>query len=196
MSVVLGVDASLTSTGLAHVDTTSLEWVTTRIRTDTGGKAAVGDPIKRQARRLRRIAVAVRQFPSTIEPPFGDLDLIVLEGMSFGSIGRGSRDSAGLWWRIVDELALAFPCPLLIVEPKTRAKYAAGSGNADKSDVLAAVRATYPDVDVPQHDVADAMTLAAIGARFLGCPVELDARPWMVDVAGQIAAREQKKGAL
>lgn len=193
MAVVYGIDPSLSMTGLAHVDTVSGEWITHRV----GSKPPrEGDLVKAQARRLRRIARAVRDFPASIEPPFGDVDLVVLEGMSFGSRTAGARDLAGLWWRLVDELDGRFSCRLLVVEPSTRMKYAAGRGRGvAKSEVLAAVRATYPAVDVPTHDVADAVSLAALGARVLGLPVEPVARPWMEDVAQRVCDREEKKEA-
>ena len=60
----------------------------------------------------------------------------------------------------------------MVVPPKTRAKYATGNGGADKRAVLAAVRAAYPQFTIRNDNEADAVVLAAIGARSLGHPID------------------------
>ena len=61
--------------------------------------------------------------------------------------------------------------------PTARAKYGTGKGNAAKDAVLAAVIRRYPAVDVTGNDEADALILAAMGARHLGIPLELSPVP-------------------
>ena len=56
--------------------------------------------------------------------------------------------------------------------PTSRATYATGKDNAGKDAVLAAVVRRYPDVDVTGNDEADALVMAAMGARLLGHPLE------------------------
>ena len=58
------------------------------------------------------------------------------------------------------------------VPPSCRAKYATGKGNAGKDEVLLAASRRYPHAPIVGNDDADAVVLAAIGARLLGEPVE------------------------
>ena len=51
-------------------------------------------------------------------------------------------------------------------------KHATGKGNAGKDEVLLAVSRRYPQAPIVNNDQADAVTLAAMGARLLGEPVE------------------------
>lgn len=192
--IILGIDSSLTSTGLGWLDTTSPEWITQRVRTE---KAKAGGELA-QARRMRRIAAQVIAFTRECDPPFGQVDLFVIERMANYGRHAGALDLAGLWWRIVDEIERASGSAgrLLVVPTPVRAKYATGRGSgagAGKADVLAAVRETYPEADVPNHDVADAVALAALGARLMGFPVEQVDRAWVEEVAAQVAQREQEK---
>lgn len=79
-------------------------------------------------------------------------------------------ERAWLWGFLVDQLV---PRGHVVqVRTKTRAKYASGSGNADKKTVLAAVRESFPGVHVPDDNVADALALAAMGARWGGAPID------------------------
>lgn len=177
---ILGVDPSLTSTGIAWLDTDTGEWGTYRVQTRPDG----GDRAD-QWFRMRTVADAVKSHA------VGQVvvDLVVIEGLA--TYGHNAGLLAGLWWQVVGPL-VALDIEVLTVAPATRAKYAAGSGRASKSDVLSAVRETYPAADVPGHDIADAVALAALGARVKGFPVEID-RGWMSEVAASVAAREAEK---
>lgn len=188
---VAGVDLSLTSTGVAEVDTDGPFWTTLRIKTD----APVDRPWGQAA---RMDAIECQVMDALFALPDVAPQLVVVEGMSFGSRTAWSRDIGGLWWGLIRSLRRSgFDFDVLVVEPAVRAKYATGRGRgagAGKSDVLAAVRATYPAVDVPGHDVADAVALAALGARMKGFPVEASAPAWVESVAAQVRLREQGKG--
>ena len=61
---------------------------------------------------------------------------------------------------------------VLPVPPAVRAKYATGKGNAGKDEVLLAASRRYPHAPIVGNDDADAVVLAAIGARMLGEPIE------------------------
>lgn len=179
---VLGVDPSLTSTGIAWLDTDTGEWSTYRVQTvkDDGSRADQWHRMQTISREV--MSHAVGQVV---------VDLVVIEGLA--TYGHNAGLLAGLWWQVVGPLE-ALGIEVLTVAPATRAKYATGSGRAGKSDVLAAVRATYPTADVGNHDIADAVALAALGARVKGFPVEVSPLPWHMDVAATVAAREEQKG--
>lgn len=184
--IVVGCDSSLSSTGLARIEPGE-GWWTERVTT----AAPRGNRLEGQAARMRRIARHVRD--AVVGRTGAErADLFVIEGLAVYGKNTGAGDLAGLWWRLVSVVTAA-GVPVLVIAPPTRAKYAAGSGNADKHAVLAAVRETYPDADVPNHDVADAVALAALGARLKDFPVERVERHWVEDVVRQVADREEKR---
>jgi Holliday junction resolvasome RuvABC endonuclease subunit len=76
------------------------------------------------------------------------------------------------WYLILGELHHRYGQEAVVVAPTQRAKYASGKGNASKDTVLLAVAARYPSVGVTDNNQADALVLAAMGARHLGHPVE------------------------
>lgn len=154
---VTGVDLSLTSTGLAVIvdGTASVARFTT---------TTAGNDVGARHRRLIRIAHQVHEWCT-------GADLVVIEGPSYGSATGHQHDRSGLWWLAVHRVLNA-GLPLAVVPPTSRARYATGKGNAAKDAVLAAVVRRYPDVDVAGNDQADALVLAAMGARRLGSPID------------------------
>lgn len=160
MSAVLGLDLSLTSTGLAWVVDGAAE--VSRIRS-TGRKGAT------LAQRDARLYDLRAQIALTVEgyPP----DLVVIEQPAFSRTTGHMHDRSGLWWLVVADLHLA-GIRTVEVAPTARAKYATGKGNAGKDEVLAAVVRRYPAVEVTGNDEADALILAAMGTRHLGQPIE------------------------
>lgn len=159
-AIVVGLDLSLTSTGIAIAEGNAVD--VQRIRS-TGPKGA---PTDFTADRIATIAGKI-----LTEVTRDPVDLIVIEGPSFGSTGNALHQLGGLWWHVVIELHMAGH-GVAVVSPQTRAKYATGKGGAGKDEVLAAVVRRYPDVDVTGNDVADAVVLAAMGCRWLGRPVD------------------------
>jgi crossover junction endodeoxyribonuclease RuvC len=149
---VLGIDPSLTSTGLVRIDQHDGVQLY-RIRPRVKGHDRL-DAI------LDAVSYSVR-----------DADLVVIEGPSYGSTGTAYHQLAGLWWLITHHLYRAGR-PYAVVSPQARAKYATGNGGAGKDAVLAAVVRRYADVDVTGNDVADALILAAMGARWIGEPID------------------------
>lgn len=156
---VLGVDPSLAMTGMAKA--TAAGVVVRRMPTPADGKSLAG-----ARRRVRWIVRNVLEFA-----PAKCLTVIESPALT----GRGGMagqfvERCGLYWLLVDQLMARGP--VVAVAPPTRAKYAAGSGRASKGDVLAAMRERFPGLAVPDHNVADALSLMAMGARHLGAPVD------------------------
>jgi crossover junction endodeoxyribonuclease RuvC len=166
---IVGLDLSLTSTGVATIETgDGHEHCTVERITSKGSKDAT--LYQRQARLHNlRLDICLRA---------GMADLVIVEGPSFGQARQGGQhDRAGLWWNVVDWLinnaeADGWGVPVAEVPPATRSRYATGKGNAAKDAVLAAVVRRYPQVEVTGNDEADALVLAAMGARHLGHPIE------------------------
>lgn len=169
MSRVAGVDLSLTSTGVAILDTVTrvvtLHTITSRPTKPKDATSSVHDRVTR----LRGIWTAL-----CLNGPLDDeLDLAVIEAPSYGSSNGGKHERSGLWWAVATAMYETVGA-VAEVSPSQRMKYATGSGAADKDKVLAAVIRRYVDVEVSGNDTADALVLAAMGARYLGEPYEPD----------------------
>ena len=164
---VLGLDLSLTSAGLARVGGAHVALRRARPPADLG----LGHE------RLQWLLREVALFTDGVGLFEGRCHLAVIEGLSYGSVSASGFDRAGLFWMVRHQL-WGMGVPYAIVAPKTRAKWLTGNGNAEKDECLAAAISRFPlrlfrdpDDDPPDdprgirgNDVADALTLAAMGA--------------------------------
>lgn len=147
MTRVIGVDLSLSRTGLALPDgvTESIPW-------------RIGAPKTyfEQSDRIVYIAYQVeRAFTSSLP------DVVLLEGPAYGTNVGAAHERAGLWWRVYDR-AQKHNIPVAVVPPANVKRYATGSGSADKDVVLANAirRLGFPGTS---NDEADAWVLRAMG---------------------------------
>lgn len=189
MHTVVGIDLSLTSTGIAIIT----GGIATTQRVTSKGKADA--TLEQRLKRLNDLAATIADITEARKPT-----LVLIEAPSFQSKGGQAHDRSGLWWLVVTTLC-HFPWIVVVqVPPSCRMRYGAGKGNAAKDDVLSAVVRRYPDVDVNGNDEADALILAAMGARHLGSPIE-ESLPkanlagmagvhWPADVRTPVHARE------
>lgn len=174
---VVGLDISLSSTGFADIlidpyypsQHSIVSW---SIATEPAGTKLLD-----VHNRMREIRDRIVQLLYRVGPV---PSLVVVEGPSMGSI-QGSHNISGNWWRIVDHL-LSNGLPVVEVAPGSLKLYATGSGSmrgptkVTKAMVVKAVNDRY-DVGpirlrVADNDRADAIVLAAIGARLLGHPID------------------------
>ena len=165
MTVVVGLDLSLTRTGIASVYKTGIAaptWFVDSIPSK-GEKDA---NLRERHLRLDALTSGIRCEVIDRSP-----SLVVIEGPALARVGGSNHDRSGLWWLVVNTL-MAACVPVAVCPPKSRAKYATGNCNAGKDEVLLAVSRRYPQVSIRNNDEADALVLAAMGARHLGCPVE------------------------
>lgn len=158
---IVGLDLSLTSTGIAMIGTDVAPAIVSvdRIRTKPAG-----DNLEARHQRMRTIIKGINTWLSSV-------DLVVIEGLAYASRSPHATERAGLWWLVIDHLHMR-RADVAVVAPTARAKYATGKGNAPKDQVLAAVIRRYPDVEITGNDEADALILAAMGARALSHPIE------------------------
>lgn len=152
--MILGIDPSITSTGLALVHEGEI-LKTTNIKS-TGKKGATYDE---WLDRIKRVHAHTRQ---QFNEWAGEhlIELAVIESPSHGSRFGNPHERAGLWWRIYEDVA-SHGIPIKTLAPKSRAKYITGDGNADKKKVLEAARLRWGDIG--NHDLADAVGLAMWG---------------------------------
>ncbi|WP_280381039.1 hypothetical protein [Nocardia wallacei] len=155
---VVGLDLSLTSTGIAVVGS-GAPWCAT---IESKGKADA--PWQARYRRLGDIARRI--IPAVPANAF-----VVLEAPAYSRTTGSQHDRSGLWWMVYDLLA-GTTRTVLPVGPNLRAKYATGKGTAGKDAVLAAAVRRYPHIPITGNDTADAVVLAAIGCRLLGRAID------------------------
>ena len=167
MTTIVGIDASLTSTGWArityepaggchsHHHTVELGTITSH-PADNGrlpdGKKAPQTLADRETRLTRLRAAIIAQCRGA--------DLVAIEGPSFASNSAGTWDRAGNWWLIVTGLA-RIGVPVCEIPPSTVKKLSCDKGNGSKTDVAAGVSRMWPDVYPHGDDQFDALALAS-----------------------------------
>lgn len=156
MTTVLGLDMSLTGTGLAAVTADGGFTVTT-----LGSTGHRGDTLADRDRRLSDLARRIGLFLQD----WDDYTLAVIEGPAIMSKGGSNWDRAGLWWLVIQMLD---PGRTAVAAPTTVKKWAAGKGNADKAAVAGGVTRLWPDFECQSDNEADALALASMGAQRLG----------------------------
>ena len=159
---VIGLDLSLTATGVATPDRTFT----------TGGKLPKDAPDMLRCERIAAIRdVVLRECGTARNWATGEdypSPLVVMEGFSFGS-PQGATEAGGLGWAVRVALHEA-GIPFAVVPPTTLKKYACGKGTADKTEMVIAARERL-GYDGHDNNVADALWLQAMGLERLGCPV-------------------------
>lgn len=158
---IVGLDLSLASTGVAS---TTLGTRDSGATVDRIVTRPTGRSVADRSLRLWRITEQIRLWTAGAQ-------LVVIEGPALRLQSGSAHERAGLWWIVAHRL-VSGDIPVAVVPPASRAKYATGRGNAGKDQVLAAVIKRYPTVNVEGNDQADALVLAAMGARWLGYPIE------------------------
>ncbi|MFE9448358.1 hypothetical protein [Streptomyces sp. NPDC006739] len=147
--MVIGLDLSLTCTGVAGVG-----W-TDRIRTKLRGD--------------ERLAYLENEIVSFIR----SADLVVMEGPSYGHSGpRFHEDNAGLRV-LVRRYCHRHQLPYAVVPPSNLKLYTAGRGNATKGEVRSSVADRYGvHTENPgRYDQADAYGALAAASDWLGQPL-------------------------
>ena len=164
MTHVLGIDPSLTSTGLCGVEVTpeGVQHVSCRVVTS---KPPADKSYEAIARRIDGIA-------TTIRASVQGAHTVVIEAPSFSSKVGHTHSRYWLWGKIYDMCYWELDKNVLVVNPRYRMKYVTGKGNAQKDVVLSAAVRRWPEVEFSGNDEADALILAAIGCRSIGMPID------------------------
>lgn len=164
MTTVVGIDLSLTSTGLARI--TSDGTVTTALATSKGHNK---DTITQRFIRQTKLTNQILEFTKE-----NLADHVVIEGLfSSGQVGGSQLDRFGLWWRVVGSLLL-WEIPVTVAVASQAKKFLTGHGKADKGTMVRAASKLWPDWEPStpdsSEDEADAIALASIGVALLTAP--------------------------
>ena len=194
MPRVLGIDSSLTATGLCRVDYLGPDsW---EIETATvGAPKPTADKSKRAM--ARRVNALMRQIESAItgggserKLMFGGgselPDLIAVESLAYGAKGDSAWVLPWIFGRVI-ELAEKHDIPMLVVGTTARAKFATGKGNADKDTVMLAAAKRWPEAQVSNNNEADALVVAAVGCYYQGWPIA-EPTQYMAEVLLQVSS--------
>lgn len=142
---ILGIDASLTSTGLCILENGAVE-NTGLIRTyDLRGMS-----------RLRYIADKLQVCIGLYEP-----DFIVIEGYAMGIRG-GRVFDIGEMGGVMKAVIYNKKIEAIIVAPTSMKKFITEKGNAKKAQIRDSLLLNW-DIDTDQEDIADAIGLALFG---------------------------------
>ncbi|CQD03691.1 Crossover junction endodeoxyribonuclease RuvC [Mycobacterium europaeum] len=170
--IVAGIDPSLTNTGIAVLHNGQPALLRSIGHGTLSGRSYAhrSDRIVSECRAVMAVLADECDERNTLRAPRSRIDLAVIEGPAYGACNASTHDGSGLWWGLYSTLR-ARRIPIVVVAPTTRAKWATGKGNAAKRQVLTAVRSWWPTTHVANHDQADALALAAIGAFHAGDPM-------------------------
>jgi crossover junction endodeoxyribonuclease RuvC len=160
--VVIGIDPSLTGTGIASSD----GWVNVigykRPRAKDPGITQLPHP-----ERIRAMRTLATQILDRIYLP----NLVVMELPAVSRSGGGAHERGWFWWHLYNEL-IQTNLPVALMAPNARALYATGKGNAPKGAIVDAIARRFPQWATEGNDnAADAVALMAAGRDWLGHPI-------------------------
>ena len=156
--IVMGIDQSLTCTGICIYDTDHREILHTEaIHSYKTHEDIYHDVMYRCNNIADRVADISDDF---------HVDDIMLEGLSYGSSGSATRNLAMLFATICNALDLETPAT---VAPARLKKFASNNGRASKKEMLAAIeehnyelfeQLTNTTIKAGKYDIADAYWLS------------------------------------
>ena len=160
--LVVGIDPSLTGTGL-------VAW--------HDGKVIIAKTLKNHPQWdiIPRVLSIVEEISTEIGNIVDDIgwylppNMIVIEGFSYGSRGRGLFETAYLGYRIREELHVLnseMHIPWMEASPNELKKFVTGKGNATKDIMMQQVLKRW-GYEAKDNNVADAYALAMIGVDYL-----------------------------
>lgn len=176
MSIAMGIDPSLTATGIIILD---------------DGKVIHQEVLKNRPKlstiaRVQDIYTQITNIVYKFTP-----QIIVIEGLSFASRGQGTDATFYLGWRIREELTLHL-MPWIEVTPTQVKKFATGKGNSGKDIIIKEVYKRW-GYDTDDNNLADAYVMAQIGRAYLGDSEKLTA--FQKDIIAQLRGKKLAKKA-
>lgn len=161
--VAVGLDLSLTRSGIALVAEGAMAGYS------FGRKGSLRETLEDRSARLDELVGSIRALLTAQD---GLPKIAMIEAPANSAIGGSSHDRSGLWWQVYKMLrSLGIPVQSVITQHLKM--YATGTGTkVAKEDVLLAMVRRHPLATISNNDEADALTLALIGARLIGEPVD------------------------
>lgn len=169
MSHVIGVDPSLTGTGVAHISDQQFIQTWVKRTGPTAPDAPIGDVSERIKSIVRWLFDPEINLVNT-----GTVLAVVEEPLkaTHGGAGLGKpMERHWLFGRVIDGFCHR-GIPVVAINPTWAKGYLCGNGAAKKDDMQRAVVATWPGrgLHLIDDNQADAVALAAMGVDWLGWP--------------------------
>lgn len=159
---VIGLDPSLTATGIASSDGWCEAIGYQKARTKDPGITTLPHPARRHA---------MLDVRDRITEQIGTPDLVVMETPAFSRSGGGAHERAWLWWELYGYLDTNH-IPTALMGTGQRCTYATGKGNASKEAVVDAVARRWPAWETQgDNNLADAVVFMAAGLDWLSHPI-------------------------
>lgn len=176
--IVVGIDPSLTSTGLVILrDGRPFRPPGAPLPLKAIGNDQPARTYDEQADRIGSQYKLIRdEIVKWTE--YVHINLVVIEGLPHGVNLPSTSERSGLWWDLY-RLLRARRIPIGIIYPTTLKLWATGNGKADKAAMKATVKSWWPHARdfITNDDIADAAALALAGAFQLGDPMPFEVRP-------------------
>jgi crossover junction endodeoxyribonuclease RuvC len=182
VTAVVGLDLSLTSSGLSRIS-----WGLGTVVAETAKRGEAGvtthpDPADR-CRALHRLKTDIVEWVSPA-------DLVVVESMVPNPASRSTNERGALWYLVVLAL-LRRELDVRFVHPNTLKRYATGRGNADKPAMKDATTLGFPGVRTTCSDERDALWLAGVGVHLLDGPLPYPVTDCRADVMAKLKTAEE-----
>ena len=177
---ILGIDTSLTGTGLARIDVApaplgavpadnpvAFDMDVVTVRAPGPGK----DKSKRAM--ARRVKALISQIEGCFSEPGETPDHVGIEGLAYTAGNASAWVLAWVWGETI-ALCEEYQVPLTVVAPTARIKFAMGKGGGpgtDKDHVLAKAISLFPEVGITGNNEADAAIVGAVVCQQIGLPI-------------------------
>ena len=150
--IVLGLDLSLTGTGMCVVESNAGDGKGLLATINTTAKTRTEDRL-----------ISIRR---TIAQASSGADAAIIEGLSYGSVGGAQAERSALHWMVrVDLYQLGVP--YVVVTPMSLKKFVCGTAKAEKSMMIREVFRRW-GVEAKNDNEADAAALAHLGLVYYG----------------------------
>ncbi len=188
--IVAGIDLSLTSTGLARIDTDDFV-VTTGLVTSKAPGKKLDQHLPTRFDRQSQIAADIIDFVS-------GADFVVIESLFVSKQAGSVIDRAGLWWRIVGALLMRGVAVAEVTATQAKV-FLTGAGGADKGTMVRCAGRLWPtwEPSTPKssEDEADALALASVGLA-LNDPERIELTEYRKKVLDKLTVRENQWSAV
>jgi Holliday junction resolvasome RuvABC endonuclease subunit len=170
---ILGIDTSLTGTGLAMIDVLDMEDdnpLAAYIAQTATAKAPGPTKDKSKAAMVHRVEALLAQIDAVFTDGEEPIDAVGIEGLAYSAGNASAWVLAWVWGETI-RLCVKHKKPLTVVATSARAKYATGKGNAGKDEVLLAASKAFPHAGITDNNQADALIVGAVVCHQLGYPI-------------------------
>jgi Holliday junction resolvasome RuvABC endonuclease subunit len=182
---ILGIDPSLTGTGLARIDISGYD-ADAYVADISTATVSAPKPTKDKSKvaMARRVNALIDQVEGAFD---ADVDAVAIESLAYSAGNANAWVLAWVFGRVV-ELVEKHGLPLTVVGTSQRAKFALGKGSGpgtDKDHVLAAAIKLFPHADLSSNNEADAVIVGAACAQRLEHPI-LPVTQYRIDVVSKL----------